>query len=256
MEALVATAMTFESEASATPPNHRNDETSLVVENERLSGQIAAQASARTPHTRINRARMGAGLRAALSSRASGLLLEYVRLELGAALHSPSCEAQSISEDASASLQKEHVQRISALCIEFCTLLGRMELLAGPIYRAFRRSQLAHSVMLETLEPLLLNQRLPYLSPPMLLHFARQCQIQGRLKALEGCLLRLRIDNMPQTLLIAICSRLRLTHALIRWCNLGAADFHSPIDYLLRQVNPSVLSMHPIDRRERVCRQL
>lgn len=236
MEALVSTVVAFESEASADfAPSHAETGQADGLND----GVNKLPVTPSVPHRRVSRVgkgRVGAGLRAALSSRASGLLLEYVRVELGAALQSDASAGDELDCVVEGAHCKQRLERLSGVCVEFCSSLGRLDLLVGPIFRAFRRSPLAHSVLLDVVEPYLLTRQLGYLSPPMLIHFARHCQVNGTLRSLESCLLKLRIELMPQLLLIAVCSRLRLVFALIRSFNVGAADFHSPVEYMLRQV--------------------
>ncbi|KAI9917818.1 hypothetical protein PsorP6_012613 [Peronosclerospora sorghi] len=61
-------------------------------------------------------------------------------------------------------LNKSHYQMLAGVCIEYCALIGRMDLLFGEIYTRFKDANKLE-VLIELLEPYILAEKLRNLSP-------------------------------------------------------------------------------------------
>ena len=97
----------------------------------------------------------------------------------------------------------------------------------------FRRAAATHRRFLQQLEPYILHRKLPRVTPPVLLALAHHHAARGSLRHLEALLLALRLDAMPQTLVLRLCRRLRLHSAAIAAYN-AAGDYHSPVAQLMQ----------------------
>ena len=115
-----------------------------------------------------------------------------------------------------------------------------LDLRQGPVYRAFRRSPSAHAALLRSVEPYLLSGQLASLTPTLLLDFARHCHAQGRLRALESCLLSARPPPAQLPLVAAVCARLRTEVREVRTA--GAPCAKEPA--ITRVVTRRVVEVH------------
>ncbi|CAN0370448.1 unnamed protein product, partial [Ectocarpus sp. 13 AM-2016] len=121
----------------------------------------------------------------------SDLLAQYLRLAMN---NAPAADSSSLHSTVAAAgkggggggagspggprinLAHSHFQMLAGVCAEFCAVTGRLDMLFGQIFQAFRaRGQ--QGVYLDTLEPYVLMGKLKTLSPEVISAFIDRCQV-------------------------------------------------------------------------------
>ncbi|CAI5709495.1 unnamed protein product [Peronospora effusa] len=170
-----------------------------------------------------------------VAERVADLLMEYVRLAIANAPGSTSAAGGELSLNKigmKLDLAKSHYQMLAGVCIEFCALIGRTDLLFGEIYTRFKDANKL-SVLIELLEPYILSEKLRNLSPVAMEEFVRHFSTQGKLAQVEQCLLHLNVAELDLDTILKLCHDHELYSALIYIYNEGMDDYTTPIDVLL-----------------------
>ncbi|CAH0514482.1 unnamed protein product [Peronospora belbahrii] len=170
-----------------------------------------------------------------VAERVADLLMEYVRLAIANAPGSTAAAGGELSLNKigmQLDLAKSHYQMLAGVCIEFCALIGRTDLLFGEIYTRFKEANKL-SVLIELLEPYILSEKLRNLSPVAMEEFVRHFSAQGKLAQVEQCLLHLNVAELDLDTILKLCHDHELYSALIYIYNEGMDDYTTPIDALL-----------------------
>ena len=88
-----------------------------------------------------------------------------------------------------------HFQMLAGVCIDFCVVTRRLDLLFGPVFECFKVAQYV-SVFFDVLEPYVLNDRLDYIAPEAMTHFIEHCKAMNDLAIVERCLLHMNVAFM------------------------------------------------------------
>ena len=96
----------------------------------------------------------------AYAGQIADLLLRYLKL---AVENAPTAVASSSSSSSSSSMQRidlvqSHYQMIAGVCIEFCVVTGRLDLLFGTVFNQFVAANQARTI-LDLLEPYILREK-------------------------------------------------------------------------------------------------
>ncbi|CAM9755293.1 unnamed protein product, partial [Scytosiphon promiscuus] len=127
-----------------------------------------------------------------------------------------------------------HFQMLAGVCAEFCAVTGRLDMLFGQIFQAFRaRGQ--QGVFLDTLEPYVLMGKLRTLSPEVTSAFVDRCQSGGDMVAAERLVLRLEPRSLDLTSTLPLLRRHRLHTALLA-VRASTGDYISSVEEVLREV--------------------
>ncbi|CAN0503248.1 unnamed protein product, partial [Ectocarpus sp. 12 AP-2014] len=111
-------------------------------------------------------------------------------------------------------LAHSHFQMLAGVCAEFCAVTGRLDMLFGQIFQAFRaRGQ--QGVFLDTLEPYVLMGKLKTLSPEVISAFIDRCQSAGDMIAAERLVLRLEPRSLELETTLPLLRGHRLYSALL-----------------------------------------
>eukprot|EP00644_Phytophthora_capsici_P008268 jgi/Phyca11/528038/estExt2_fgenesh1_pm.C_PHYCAscaffold_260026 len=170
-----------------------------------------------------------------VAERVADLLMEYVRLAIANAPGSTAAAGGELSLNKigmKLDLAKSHYQMLAGVCIEYCALIGRTDLLFGEIYTRFKDANKL-SVFVELLEPYILSEKLRNLSPVAMEEFVRHFSAQGKLAQVEQCLLHLNVAELDLDTILKLCHDHELYSALIYIYNEGMDDYTTPIDVLL-----------------------
>ncbi|POM73854.1 Vacuolar protein sorting-associated protein 8, partial [Phytophthora palmivora] len=170
-----------------------------------------------------------------VAERVADLLMEYVRLAIANAPGSTAAAGGELSLNKigmKLDLAKSHYQMLAGVCIEYCALIGRTDLLFGEIYSRFKDANKL-SVLVELLEPYILSEKLRNLSPVAMEEFVRHFSEQGKLAQVEQCLLHLNVAELDMDTILKLCHDHELYSALIYIYNEGMDDYTTPIDVLL-----------------------
>ncbi|CCI47046.1 unnamed protein product [Albugo candida] len=165
-----------------------------------------------------------------VAERVVDLLIEYVHLAIS---NSPGAkDMETTKKKKQLDLAKSHYQMLAGVCIEYCAIIDRTDLLFGEIFRLFSENQ-QNATFIELLEPYILSNRLCGLSTELMQVFAEHYVTNNKLNQLEQCLLHLDATKVDADLVLKLCSKHKLYSAMIYMCNEGLNDYVMPIDHLL-----------------------
>ncbi|KAF4324050.1 hypothetical protein BBO99_00002310 [Phytophthora kernoviae] len=170
-----------------------------------------------------------------VAERVADLLMEYVRLAIANAPGSTAATSGELGLNKigmKLDLAKSHYQMLAGVCIEFCALIGRTDLLFGEIFTRFKEANKL-SVFVELLEPYILSEKLRNLSPVAMQEFVQHFSAQGKLAQVEQCLLHLNVAELDMDTILKLCHDHELYSALVYIYNEGLDDYTTPIDVLL-----------------------
>jgi hypothetical protein len=101
------------------------------------------------------------------------------------------------------------------------------------IYKSFCHAN-AGLVLLELLEPYILNDRLHFLSPDVMKAFVTHYHARGKLQQVEQCILHMDVACLDFQQIVLLCRNHHLYSALIHLYNRGMGDYRSPAEESLR----------------------
>nr|CCA20847.1 vacuolar protein sortingassociated protein 8 putati [Albugo laibachii Nc14] len=181
-----------------------------------------------------------------VAERVADLLIEYVQLAISNPPASKSME--TAQESKQLDLAKSHYQMLAGVCIEYCAIIDRTDLLFGEIFRQFSENNQT-ATFIELLEPYILSNRLCGLSAEIMQVFAEHYVTNDKLDQLEQCLLRLDANKVDVEMVLQLCRKYRLYSAMVYICNEGLDDYVKPIDLLLEAINSTHASGLKVDQR-------
>jgi vacuolar protein sorting-associated protein 8 len=132
-------------------------------------------------------------------------------------------------------LAQSHFQMLAGVCIEFCVVTKRLDLLYGPIFRRFHAVGCL-SVFLDVLEPYILNDKLDYIAPEAMAHFVEHCRIHNGMSTVERCLLHMDVTIMDFDSILTLLKANEMYSALFYVYNQGLKDYVSPLEILLEKI--------------------
>ncbi|KAJ0407353.1 hypothetical protein P43SY_004781 [Pythium insidiosum] len=163
-----------------------------------------------------------------VAERVADLLMEYVRLAIA---NAPTTAGAGRSHS-KLDLSKSHYQMLAGVCIEYCAIIGRTDLLFGEIFKRFQDAGKT-DVFVELLEPYILSDKLRTLSPDVLEAFVAHYDRHDKLAQVEQCLLHLQVLELDTETILSLCKKHELYSALVYIYNEAHQDFVTPLDILL-----------------------
>ncbi|GLE02031.1 hypothetical protein PINS_up010869 [Pythium insidiosum] len=167
-----------------------------------------------------------------VAERVADLLMEYVRLAIANAPSSSTGGSSIGRSQSKLDLSKSHYQMLAGVCIEYCAIIGRTDLLFGEIFKRFQDAGKT-DVFVELLEPYILSDKLRTLSPDVLEAFVSHYDRHDKLAQVEQCLLHLQVAELDTDTILSLCKKHELYSALVYIYNEAHQDFVTPIDILL-----------------------
>jgi vacuolar protein sorting-associated protein 8 len=152
------------------------------------------------------------------------LLLRYVKLAI-----------ENAPKSGTSSLSRSHFQMLSGVCIEYCLVTNRLDLLYGEIFNRFVAVGQVRT-FLDMLEPYVLNDRLRYMGPEVLLSLIEHCQDKRDLPTVERCLLHMDVTELDFDHVLTVLLRHKLFSGLVHVYTRGLSDFLRPLQQLLQEV--------------------
>jgi hypothetical protein len=132
-------------------------------------------------------------------------------------------------------LARSHFQMLAGVCVEFCVVTKRLDLLFGPIFRRFHQSGFL-DVFLDVLEPYILNDKLDYIAPEAMIHFIEHCRANNDIATVERCLLHMDVTIMDFDTILGLLKVNEMYSALFYVYNQGLSDFISPLEILCERI--------------------
>ena len=132
-------------------------------------------------------------------------------------------------------LAQSHFQMLAGVCIEFCIVTRRLDLLFNDVYDQFKDSGYTY-VFLDVLEPYVLNDKLQYIAPEAMSQFVEHCKISNDVSTVERCLLHMDVTIMDFDSILSLLRQNRMFSALIHVYTHGLDDYISPLEALFESV--------------------
>jgi len=139
----------------------------------------------------------------------------------------------------------------TGVCIEFCIVTRRLDLLFGPIFRCFYEARYIN-VFLDVMETYILNDRLTYVAPEAMVLFVSHCKDMKDLSMVERCLLHMDCKLMDFDSILSLLKKNSLYTGLIHVYSSGLDDYISPGEILFDALFESADSSEDmiVDRRK------
>eukprot|EP00557_Chaetoceros_sp_GSL56_P012850 CAMPEP_0176481546 /NCGR_PEP_ID=MMETSP0200_2-20121128/2883_1 /TAXON_ID=947934 /ORGANISM="Chaetoceros sp., Strain GSL56" /LENGTH=1954 /DNA_ID=CAMNT_0017877769 /DNA_START=49 /DNA_END=5913 /DNA_ORIENTATION=+ len=128
-------------------------------------------------------------------------------------------------------LTQSHYQMLAGVCIEFCVVTRRLDLLFNEVYQCFRTSRYT-GVFLDVLEPYVLNDKLRYIAPAVMSEFIDHHKALGDISAVERCLLHMDVTIMDFDSILSLLRKNSLFSALIHVYTQGLDDYTAPLEII------------------------
>ena len=128
-----------------------------------------------------------------------------------------------------------HFQMLAGVCIDFCVVTRRLDLLFGPVFECFKVAQYV-SVFFDVLEPYVLNDRLDYIAPEAMTHFIEHCKAMNDLAIVERCLLHMNVAFMDFDTILSLLRSNGMYTALLHVYSRGLDDFATPLAELFEAI--------------------
>ena len=165
------------------------------------------------------------------------LLIRYLNLAVENAPEtaSPSRFSKNSASNGGNELARSHFQMLAGVCIEFCVVTRKADLLFGPIFERFQSVGYT-SIFLDVLEPYVLNDKLPYIGAEAMSFFVEHCKATNDIATVERCLLHMDCSIMDFDTILSLLRRNKMFTALFYVYNNGLDDYVSPLEIILEEV--------------------
>jgi hypothetical protein len=128
---------------------------------------------------------------------------------------------------------------IKGVCMEFCIVTKRLDLLFGPIFRCFYEARFIN-VFLDVMETYILNDRLQYIAPEAMVLFVAHCKHMKDISMVERCLLHMDCNIMDFDSILSLLKKNRLYTGLFHVYANGLSDYITPLEVLFNAVLDSM----------------
>lgn len=128
-------------------------------------------------------------------------------------------------------LALSHYQMLAGVCIEFCVITRRLDLLFNEIYQCFSNTGYT-AVFLDILEPYVLNDKLKYIAPVVMSEFIEHYKALNDIAVVERCLLHMDVTIMDFDTILSLLRKNSMFSALIHVYTQGLDDYLSPLELL------------------------
>jgi len=148
-------------------------------------------------------------------------------------------------------LARSHYQMLAGVCVEFCVVTKRLDLLYGPIFRRFHSTGFL-SVFLDVLEPYILNDKLNYIAPEAMMHFVEHCRTTNGIATVERCLLHMDVTIMDFDTILNLLRANEMYSALFYIYNQGLNDYITPFEILCESIFDAADTLGQLTNERRI----
>lgn len=163
------------------------------------------------------------------------LLLRYLCLALENAPESEFLKNGENSKGHHIDLAQSHFQMLAGVCIEFCVVTRRLDLLFNEIFQKFFDAGFT-SVFLEIIEAYILNDKLKYVAPVVMSHLIEHYKDLNDMATVERCLLHMDITIMDFDSILSLLRKHEMFSALTYVYTRGLNDFVSPLEAIFESL--------------------
>ena len=179
----------------------------------------------------------------------SKLLIRYMNLAVDNAPEHTSLPATDSPSRGKINLAQSHFQMLAGVCVEFCVVTRRLDLLFGSVFRRFQSSGFTN-IFLDVLEPYILNEKLVYIAPEVMAHFVEYCKLRNGIATVERCLLHMDCTVMDFDSILALLKKNEMYSALFFVFNQGLDDYVTPLEIVLEKVFDEADAGHILSLRK------
>lgn len=158
---------------------------------------------------------------------------------------------EMLSSNKRLNLAQSHFEMLSGVCLEYCVVMKRLDLLFGPIFRCFYEARYIN-VFLDVMETYILNDRLRYIAPEVMVLFVAHCKDMKDISMVERCLLHMDCSLMDFDSILTLLKKNALYTGLFHVYNTGLNDYTSPLEVLFEALFDAINNSNCIygDRRK------
>ncbi|XP_041374342.1 vacuolar protein sorting-associated protein 8 homolog isoform X2 [Gigantopelta aegis] len=135
---------------------------------------------------------------------------------------------------------EEYYMEIVPVCVDYCLLLDRIDILFGRIYERFGDDVIAKGTFLECLEPYIISDKLISIPPSVMKDFVDHYETREMLDNVEACIVHLNITSLDINQVVHLCWNHALYDAIIYVYNKGLHDYTTPLEELLLLLRQAV----------------
>ena len=132
-------------------------------------------------------------------------------------------------------LARSHFQMLAGVCIEFCVITRRLDLMFGQIFRQFQDVGYT-DVFLDVLEPYVMNDKLRYIAPEAMARFVDHCRATNDVATVERCLLHMDVTIMDFDSILSLLRQNGMYSALFHVYAHGLDDYVTPLEILMEAI--------------------
>ena len=148
-------------------------------------------------------------------------------------------------------LARSHFQMLAGVCVEFCVVTKRLDMLYGAIFRRFHAAGFLN-VFLDVLEPYILNDKLNYIAPEAMMHFVEHCRTNNGIATVERCLLHMDVTIMDFDTILNLLRANEMYSALFYIYNQGLKDFTTPLEILCESIFDAADTLGQLTNERRI----
>jgi hypothetical protein len=179
------------------------------------------------------------------------LLIRYLNVAVENAPETKALDHAPEIANSQAELAKSHFQMLAGVCVEFCLVTKRLDLLFGPIFRRFHSAGFL-TVFLDVLEPYILNDKLDYIAPEAMMHFVEHCRASNGIATVERCLLHMDVTIMDFDSILTLLRANDMYSALFYVYNQGLNDYTTPLEILCEKIFDSADTIGELVNERRI----
>ncbi|GMH88404.1 hypothetical protein TL16_g11147, partial [Triparma laevis f. inornata] len=148
------------------------------------------------------------------------------------------------------SSSNSHYRMLASVCIEFCVVTERLDVLFKEVFRKF--VEIGHgNNFVDLLEPEVVGGRLRYISPEVMNEFVEYCRVGGDLRRVERCLLHMDVKILDFDSVLKLLRKNKLYTALLHIYTSGLNDFVTPLQMLYEDIFDSATKCEDVGAFER-----
>ncbi|XP_048390775.1 vacuolar protein sorting-associated protein 8 homolog isoform X1 [Stegostoma tigrinum] len=147
-------------------------------------------------------------------------------------------------------VMEQHFEDMVPVMVDYCLLLERIDLLFGQIYTKLSEISVAKGVFLECLEPYILNDKLPSITPQVMKDLLIHFQDRDMMENIEACIVHMDITSLDIQQVVHMCWEHCLYDAMIYVYNRGMNDYITPMEKLFQVIGPPLRAGKPLSDQQ------
>ncbi|XP_076030226.1 vacuolar protein sorting 8 [Oratosquilla oratoria] len=134
----------------------------------------------------------------------------------------------------------QHYSQVVPHCIHVTIGADLTDLLFSRVWETFSDDAISRGIFLESLEPFLLNDQLPDISPSITQYFISHYEATNRLQAVQACIVHLNVTSLDIHQAMTLCWNHGLYDAIFYMYNQGMMDYVTPLEELVTELQSAL----------------